>query len=110
MIKPPMTDVIAERKIEVILPDEKADILTIQIGRPARDPNPGGDWHCPMRIQGMGNEIVRSFFGVDPLQALQHTLGILDLEVRSFSGSCRLSWLGQPDIGLTPWSPKLESK
>jgi hypothetical protein len=109
-IRPPMTSVIAERTLEVILPDGKEDTLTIQIGRPARDPNPGGNWHCPVRMRRMGKEEVRSHYGIDPLQALQFTLGILDLRVRAFAEPCRLSWLGQPDLGLEPWVPKQKLK
>jgi len=39
MMKTPMTTVIAERKIEVTLSDGRDETLTVQIGRPARDPN-----------------------------------------------------------------------
>ena len=104
---PPMTMVIAERKLTAVLPTGKRRIITIQIGRPARDPNPNGAWYCPIRVKGMGKVLVHSFFGVDQLQALQFAQGILDLEVHGFAESCRLSWLGQPDLGLKPWIPKL---
>ena len=110
MIKPPMTAVIAERKIDVILPEGKAGKLTIQIGRPGRDPNPNGDWYCPVCIRGMSKERVRSFFGIDPLQALQFALGLLDLEVRAFAGPYQLSWLEHADLGLKPWFPKRKIK
>lgn len=100
-----MTAVIAERKIDAISPDGRTGSITIQIGRPECDPNPGGDWYCPIYIRGMGRDGVRSFFGVDSLQALQFALGILDLEVRRFAGTYRLSWIECANLGLKPWSP-----
>jgi hypothetical protein len=109
-MKPKMTTVIAERRIRATVPGAQAATITIQIGRPARDPNPKGDWYCPITMKGFGRSKTRAFFGIDPLQALQFALGILDLEVRAFAGTARLSWLEQPDSGLKPWIPEQKAK
>jgi hypothetical protein len=103
MMKPKMTAVIAERKLTAVVPGAKRTILTIQIGCPARDPSPKGDWYCPIRLKASGRNKTKALFGVDPLQALQFALGILDLEVHAFAGGTRLSWLEQPELGLKPW-------
>ena len=110
MMKPKMTAVIAERKIMAALPGRKTTVITIQIGRPARDPNPKGDWYCPIRIKGFGQNKTQALFGIDPLQALHFALDILELQVRGFAGTARLSWLNQSDIGLKPWMPKSKGK
>jgi len=106
MIKPPMTAVIAEREIEAIRADGQDETIIVQVGRPARDPNPKGDWYCPLRIKGREKERVHVVFGIDKLQALQFALGLLDLEVKAFAGKGQLSWLGKKALGLRPWTPK----
>jgi len=106
MIKPPMTKVIAERHIESTLSDGRSETLIVQVGQPARDPNSGGDWYCPLRIKGTTKERLHACFGIDKLQALQFALGLLELEVRVFAGKGQLSWLGKKRLGLRPWTPK----
>lgn len=97
-----MTSTIAERKIDCVSPSGKAGFLRVQIGRPVRDPDPKGDWYCPIRIRGIGKDRVHMFFGVDALQALQMALSILDTEVRTFAGSMPLTCWGQKNLGLKP--------
>jgi len=106
MIKPQMTKVIAERHIESTRLDGRCETLIVQVGQPARDPNPGGDWYCPLRIKGASKERLHACFGIDKLQALQFALGLLELEVRVFAGKGQLSWLGKKRLGLRPWTPK----
>ena len=101
-----MTKVIAERHIESTLSDGRSETLIVQVGQPARDPNSGGDWYCPLRIKGTTKERLHACFGIDKLQALQFALGLLELEVRVFAGKGQLSWLGQKRLGLRPWTPK----
>lgn len=106
MIKPQMTKVIAERSIESTLSEGRSETLLVQVGHPARDPNPGGDWYCPLRIKGKTKERLHACFGIDKLQALQFALGLLEPEVRAFAENCQLSWLGQKRLGLKPWTPR----
>jgi len=101
-----MTEVIAERSLSVVTPDGKAGSLTVQVGKPARDSSPGGDWYCPYRIVGLGRDRIRRVFGIDPLQTLQFLLVVLEPEVRRFASDVELSWLGEADLGLKPWLAK----
>lgn len=47
----------------------------VRIGRPA--PDPRGDWRCAYHIGGIGMRTPRYGFGVDAMQALLLTLGIV---------------------------------
>lgn len=78
-------------------PDRK---IVLTIGKPRRDPRPGGDWMCSVLIEGIPKERRRRIYGIDAVQALQlamvYARGELD------GSGLRLRWLdGEPgDVGL----------
>lgn len=96
--------VVAERHLEAVDPDGNRTTLTVRIGTPARDPEPGGDWYCCFHVTGLGEEQVRPSFGVDSLQALLLAIygAKINLEERAADAGLRLDWLGQPGyLGLS---------
>lgn len=97
-----LTDVVAERRLEAVGPDGAGTVVTLAIGRPDRDPLPGGDWRCRYRVTGLGDDSVRAAFGVDPLQALLLAVYKIQVELseRARTTGARLAWLGQADLGL----------
>jgi hypothetical protein len=92
--------VVAERQVRA----GAGTPVVIRIGAPHPDPlSTNGDWRCPYRITGLGDEAVGAAFGVDSLQAL--LLAVyrvrLDLAARAESAGVELDWLGLPELGLT---------
>jgi hypothetical protein len=94
-------ELVAERHLEATGPHGKSDV-TLKIGRPFRDHLPGGDWGCTFQIVGLGDDAALAAFGVDALQALLLAVygSQLHLEERAAAAAVRLTWLGQPDLGL----------
>ncbi|RZU32306.1 hypothetical protein BKA19_2001 [Blastococcus saxobsidens] len=101
--------VVAERRLEAVAADGTRTPVTVLIGAPVPDPAGGGDWFCPHRVDGLGEDSAGGAFGVDSLQALLlsvHALR-LGLDQRAEEASVRLEWLGLPDTGLTVPPPFL---
>jgi hypothetical protein len=95
-------EVVAERRIAMVLPDGGTSEVVVQFGKPHPDPLPGGDWCCPFQIEGLGDGAVDAAFGVDSLQAMllaAYSVRLL-LTEHAEQTSARLDWLGQPDLGL----------
>jgi|SRR5580698_1513336 hypothetical protein len=53
--------------------------ITFMIGKPERDPLPGGNYRCPVTIRGLGKK--RHVFGVDSLQSLMLAMFLINTEV-----------------------------
>ncbi|SFD06021.1 DUF6968 family protein [Micromonospora sediminimaris] len=95
-------EVVAERRIAMVLPDDGTSELVVRFGKPHPDPLPGGDWCCPFQIEGLADGAVDAAFGVDSLQAMllaAYRVRLL-LTEHAERTSARLDWLGQPDLGL----------
>ncbi|WP_235944696.1 maleylpyruvate isomerase N-terminal domain-containing protein [Verrucosispora sioxanthis] len=95
-------EVVAERRIAVVLPDGGTSELVVRFGKPHPDPLPGGDWCCPFQIEGLGDGAVDAAFGVDSLQAMllaAYRVRLL-LTEHAEQTAARLDWLGQPELGL----------
>ena len=92
----PMTRVIAERRFE------SSGEFYVQIGEPAPDPTPRGDWYCPVRTVTPDGEKVIGLCGVDAVPVLQFALGLLDLVMKERLGGRKVTWLGGDDLGLVP--------
>ncbi|WP_437985657.1 DUF6968 family protein [Sorangium sp. So ce117] len=58
---------IAERRLSVV--GEPGRVVTVTIGKPVQKAS--GDWACPVDIQGFGEAVRDSAYGVDAVQALQ---------------------------------------
>ncbi|MGY2082518.1 DUF6968 family protein [Blastococcus sp. SYSU DS0539] len=100
---PELGQVVAERRLDAVAADGSRTPVSVRIGAPVPDPLPGGDWCCPHRIDGLGDDAVRVAFGVDSLQALLlsvHSLR-LTLAQRAEAAGVALDWLGLPELGLT---------
>lgn len=104
---------IAVRRYVVAGEPEREVVLTI--GKPRRDPQPGGDWMCSVLIEGIPRERRRRIHGVDAVQAIQ--LAMLYARHRLDATRLPLTWLdGEPgDIGLplsapTEWGPDFQRR
>ncbi len=89
-----MGAVIAHRKLTL----SRARTVTVTIGKPKKFRG-GNDYYCPYRITGIGQEQIGYAGGVDPVQALQHTLMKIgtDLYTSKEAKTGRLRW----DAGST---------
>ncbi len=97
-------EVVAERRLEAVAADGTRTPVTVRFGRPRPDElSEHGDWRCPHRIRGLGEEVTGAAFGVDSLQALLLSVykARLVLEERARAASARLEWLGLPGLGFT---------
>jgi hypothetical protein len=72
------------------------------LGRPERDPVPGGDWRCRVVIAGMPQPVDRYAYGIDGLQALTLALEMAaaDLRYARLPEGERLTFLGGSDLCL----------
>lgn len=92
----PMTEVIAVRRLS--WEGEPTREVTVNIGRPAETPGIQGEFYCPIRTTGLGDdEIVTAIFGIDAFQALELALRFVgwrlaDISVRNGG---RLRWLDE---------------
>jgi hypothetical protein len=97
-------EVIAEREFDLAHGGTEQVVL-LRIGKPVPDPEPGGDWACPIQLIGLDDDSVQLAYGVDSLQAVLLAIqlaGVL-LERGPHAGE-KLSWLGQTDLGLSTHS------
>lgn len=74
--------------------------VVLTLGKPRRDPRPGGDWTCTVLVEGIPRERRRRAHGADPVDALQDAM-ILARRILDASGLL-LTWLdGEPGaLGL----------
>jgi hypothetical protein len=94
--------VICQRDIEAQGATQECFELKVSIYQPCPDPSEGGDWACAFRIQGLEEDLCRTAFGVDGLQALLHCIQSADAHLRSIARSegLTLTWLGLEDLGF----------
>ncbi len=97
----PLGEVIAERRLEWAGGAPAGEVV-VRVGRPVRDPLPGGDWLCPIQIAGMYGDAVRVAYGVDAVQALILAFQMLDADLRAGQRAAgrALLWLEQTDLGF----------
>lgn len=96
----PMTPVVARRSLDYRPKRGPGGKVTVEIGRPARDPG-GADWYCPWRIAGLGHERRFAAFGVDQMQALILCLAGVSSEVTLWGEKDPdLMWMGSRHLGL----------
>jgi hypothetical protein len=90
------------RTLEYTLPGvEEPRSITVRVGAPEPDPQPGGDFRVLVEIKGFAKPYQKHFFGVDPIQALLLGLRIVPDIIPSLAepGS-RVTWLGEDDLGF----------
>jgi len=102
---PPTGDVdaVVDRTFERVGPaGAAAGAVRLALGRPERDPGPGGDWRCRVVIAGLGRPIDRHAYGIDPLQALALALEMarMYLSFTPLADGERLTWLGASELGI----------
>jgi len=56
------------------------------------------DYSCQVQILGLGDEQIRSIYGLDSMQALQLALRFLSEQLADYRKNLR--WVGNEDIGL----------
>jgi hypothetical protein len=95
----PLGEVIAERRLEWAGSGPAGEVV-VRIGRPVPDPEPGGDWLCPVQVVGMYRDAVRAAYGVDAVQALVLAFQMIDADLRAGQRAAgrRLLWLEQTDL------------
>jgi len=91
-----LTDVIAERELE--RSEKDAAPIVVRIGKPT--PAPEVDWMCSFQIQGVGDEVVRTAYGLDAVQALKLCLEMIRADLGALQRSHGLTWLGEDDLGF----------
>lgn len=108
---PRVDEVVAERRVDAVSDDGSVVPVRLIVGRPRPDSQPGGDWQCPHRILGLGDESVGVSHGVDSLQAFLLSVWTLELKLteRAAAASVRLEWLGSSDLDLRV-VPDLENR
>ena len=99
-------EVVAERRLDWT-GDAEWEGVVVRIGKPVRNPDPEGDWVCPIEIIGLGDDTVRAAFGVDAVQALMLALQMIhiDLQAGQRRTGRTLQWLEQSDLGFLPPPP-----
>ncbi|MGM1060323.1 DUF6968 family protein [Saccharothrix sp. Mg75] len=98
------TPAVVERRLEAVAADGTRSPVVVVLGAPRPDPlSSNGDWCCPHRITGLGDEVVGRAFGVDSLQAMLLSVYKLRLELaaRAEAAGVELNWMGMPDLGLS---------
>ena len=100
-------EVIAERRLDWA-GDAESEGVVVRIGKPVRDPDPEGDWLCPIQVAGLGDDTVHAAFGVDAVQALILAMQMIhiDLQAGQRRAGRTLQWLEQGDLGFLPPSPR----
>lgn len=73
-------DVIAQRKLEATRADGTKSELIVKIGTPKMFPD-SSDFFAPYQICGLGDEEVWYAGGVDAVQALQLSMGMIGAEL-----------------------------
>ena len=91
--------VIATRKLHTAGPRQGE--VTISLAKPTREP--GGDWVCRFRIEGLGCQRLNFAHGVDAFQALQLALEAIRLMIDE-SGR-KLTWVEAGRAGFPRYVP-----
>lgn len=93
--------IIAEREYEF----RRANVeqtITLQVGTPEPDPQPGGDWRCSFFLKGLNDSAPTYAYGVDSLQALTLCIRRAEAELTWLGkqNNTELRWLGESALGL----------
>ena len=101
MVNIPLGEAVAERRLEFRTPSGAREIL-VRLGRPLPDPEPGGQWVCPVELAGSPVGGVRAAHGEDSMQALLLALQLIDIELRHLrrATGATLTWLESEDVGF----------
>jgi hypothetical protein len=69
-------EVVASSELTYKLNDEEK-IFMIKIGKPRRNPLPGGKWECPVQI----GDTKKLAFGIDSFQAMSHGFQLISVHL-----------------------------
>ena len=67
------------------------------VGRPTESDN-RQDYYCQVQVLGLGDEKIRSVYGLDSMQALQLAIRFISAQLDRYRKDLR--WLNNEDIGL----------
>lgn len=92
--------------------DGNAHLAYVDIGapteRPAPDVNSEPDWVCKVRFRNLGDDVVRSAYGVDTVQAIYHAMAKAGVLVAATGLAENLDWAKVPNFGF-PLPPVVPS-
>jgi hypothetical protein len=86
-----VNDPIAARTLHV--EGDPASVVAVTIGRPFQDPDPRGDWICPLDIQGIPDSGEEQVHGIDACQAIE--LAFVGARQKLDRSGLHLVWAGQ---------------
>ena len=98
-----MTEVIAVRRFWWV--DEPDRQLLVSIGKPQRSPGGNGEFYCPIRMTGFGDDQrVDAIFGIDGFQAIELALRYIGYRLSDINekNGWRLRWEFGDDDGKLP--------
>jgi hypothetical protein len=95
-------EVIATRTLLLLRDSTAAEEVVVLLGKPQASPDHEHFYYCPYQVKGVGEEKVKSIYGIDAFQALQLTLSILgvELEVLNKELGGKLRWDCDDEGGL----------
>src|SRR5687768_7365656 len=100
-----MGDILLEREFEMLDSHGSRGAVRLYLGKPylASESNSSLHWRCPYQIVGIGSEKIKEARGIDALDAIQLSLRIAEALLNSYSSTskCKLTWLGEQQLGLT---------
>lgn len=95
--------VIAERELDLKISSRKKAKVIVRIGKPKPDGKITADWYCPIQILGIGEDKVKSAFGIDSVQALEQAFQMISAILTLFyqrHHPGKLTWLGKSRLGF----------
>jgi hypothetical protein len=96
-------EIIASRKLQLLLEGKDPVEVIVLMGKPERFPD-HTDYYCPYQIKGFGRDKVMAIGGVDAFQAIQLALSTIGVELEVMSKDCsgRFLWDAgsQGDLGF----------
>lgn len=103
-------DVILERVFQFIDAEGNTGIISLQIGKPYKFPEPrtGLEWCCPFQLTDIGSSKIYNATGVDSIAALYVALRLAELFLISESKRFGLKITWENDVVLGLSFPTLE--
>lgn len=89
-------EIIAERKLELLLETHERETIVVLLGKPQQTPDDATFYGCPYRIKRSNSDKFMTICGVDAFQALQLAMSAIGVElevIRRDSGG-QLIWDG----------------
>ena len=92
-----ISSTIAERRLTFRNGSPKPKEVRVIVGKP-KESDHKQDYYCQVQILGLGDEKIRSVYGLDSMQALQLTIRFISAQLDRYRKDLR--WLNDENIGL----------